>query len=330
MKSKTKNNISNETIKKLFEVANISDVTDIRPLGAGEFNAVFAVTAGAKQYALKVAPPPEAPVLPYEKGMMASEVYWYKRMREETPINVPEVYFYDDSKTIISSEYFIMDKICGEQADKIKLSDEEKRELLADIAKMAAEMHKIKNDKFGYIQQALYDDWYQAVRSMTESLLNSSQAKGYNSKRGNKLLSYIDKYKDILKKADCRMVNYDIWLPNIIAKRIDNNIKYWWIDPERCFWGDRVADFLCLDMMKFDLKKKTESIEAYNKVASEPVIINRETEIRYGIMMAYMGLLMETEKYYRYTPAHFGWWRNVIASAFIFYKIGFKILKGDR
>ncbi len=330
MRSRTKNNISDEIIKKLFDAAKISGVTDIKPLGAGEFNAVFAVTANGKEYALKVAPSPEAEILPYEKGMMASEVYWYKRMREDTPINVPEVYFYDDSKKIISSDYFIMDKIDGEQSDKITMSHEEKRTLKANIAQMAAEMHKIKSDKFGYIQQQLYDNWYHAVRAMTISLIDSCKSKGYRSKRGEKLLNYIDEYKEVLKKAKCRMVNYDIWMPNIIAKRIDGKIKYWWIDPERCFWGDRMADFICLDMMQPDLKQKTEAIAAYNSVAEEPVEVNRETEIRYGVMMAYMGLLMEAEKYYRYSPAHFGWWRNIFAGAMFFYKTGFDILKSDK
>ena len=31
-----------------------------------------------------------------------------------------------------------------------------------------------------------------------------------------------------------------------------------------------------------------------------------------------MGLIMETEKYYRYTPNHIGWWRNTAVSAFLF------------
>jgi fructosamine-3-kinase len=122
------------------------------------------------------------------------------------------------------------------------------------------------------------------------------------------------------------MVNYDIWPMNIIAKRDSGKIKYWWIDPERCFWGDKMADFVCLEVYK-PLKDKTASLNAYNAVAETPIEVNRETEIRYAVMAAYMGLLQEAEKYYRYTPAMFGWWRNVIGGAALFYKIGFGILK---
>lgn len=324
MKSRTKNNVPDSIIKKLFEKAGITNVNEISPLGAGEFNAVYLVKADGKDYVLKIAPVAE--VLPYEKGMMASEVYWYKRMRENTSIRVPEVYYYDDSKTVIRSEYFIMEKIEGEQLDKIDLSPEEKAAANQEICKMAASMHEVKNDKFGYIQLGLYDDWYQAVRAMTVSLINSCKAKGRKSARGAKLLQYIDKYKDILSKADCRMVNFDIWMPNIMAKRTDGVLEYTWIDPERCFWGDRIADFMCLQFMQTDLSKKTEALQAYNSVAKDPITVTKDITIRYAVMMAYGGLIMETEKYYRYTPLHFGWWRNVIASSLIFYKTGFRIL----
>lgn len=328
MESKTKNYLSDETIKKCFTKANFSEITEIAPLGAGEFNAVYSVKADGKNYALKVAP--IANILPYEKDMMASEVYWYKRMREDTSIRVPKVYFYDNSKDIIPSEYFIMEKLDGVQLDKLNMSPEEKKSSNAEICKMAASMHEVKNDKYGYIQLGLHDDWYQAIRAMVVSLLDSCKSKGYRSSRGYKLLKYIDLYKDILKKADCRMVNFDIWLPNIMAKRSGNSIEYAWIDPERCFWGDRIADFMCLQFMQTDLSKKTDALNAYNSVAKEPIVVSDELKIRYAIMVAYCGLIMETEKYYRYTPLHFGCWRNVIASSLIFYKTGFSILKSTK
>lgn len=52
------------------------------------------------------------------------------------------------------------------------------------------------------------------------------------------------------------MVNFDIWWPNIICNRENGEIKYAWIDPERSFWGDRIADFVCLEYQKPLEKKK--------------------------------------------------------------------------
>jgi Phosphotransferase enzyme family. len=182
MKSKTKNVLSNDTIKKCFLKAGFSSVSNIAPLGAGMYNSVYSVTADGKEYAIKIAPPDDVEVMRYEKDMMAVEVYWYKQMKEKTCIQVPEVFFYDTSKSIIPSEYFIMEKIDGEQVDKIEMTAEEKAGLNIEMAKMAAEMHKVKNDKFGYIQTGLFDNWYQAIRASVQALIDDATAKGKKPK----------------------------------------------------------------------------------------------------------------------------------------------------
>ena len=91
-----------------------------------------------------------------------------------------------------------------------------------------------------------------------------------------------------------------------------------WIDPERCLWGDRIADFVCLDFMNLTLEKKTAMIEAYNKATNCPLTVGDEEKIRFAIMLAYLALVMEVEKYARYTIFLKGWWRNVFASRMYF------------
>lgn len=327
MISRTKYSIDNATIKKLFSSAGIDGVDEIAPLGAGEYNAVFSVKASGKEYALKIAPTDDVPVLTYEKDIMASEVFWYKQMRENSSITVPEVYYTDFDEKLIPANYFIMEKLPGQQLDKMDFTKAEKENSVAEMAKMAAQMHKIKNDKFGYIQNGLYDDWYLAVRAMVKALLNDCAGQGRKSKRGEKLLTYIDKYKSVLEKAECSMVNFDIWAPNIICKRENGEIKYAWIDPERSYWGDRIVDFVCLEMAAPLADKKT-SLAAYNSVADKPVNATDEEKIRYAVAQGYLGLIMEIEKYFRYTPFHFGWWRNVLASKWLFKK-AFEVLKND-
>jgi Ser/Thr protein kinase RdoA (MazF antagonist) len=68
MISRAKYKISTTAIAELFEAAKIGGVTDIAPLGAGEYNAVFAVKADGKEYAVKIAPAEDAVVLKYEQG----------------------------------------------------------------------------------------------------------------------------------------------------------------------------------------------------------------------------------------------------------------------
>lgn len=256
MISRTKFDLDNATIEKLFAAAGFRHITDIAPLGAGEYNAVYSANADGREYAVKIAPKPEAAVLTYEKNMMASELYWYKQIKENTSIRVPEIIYENTDKKIIPAEFFIMEKLDGTQMDKTEFTDGEKVESAREMARMAGEIHKIKNDKFGYIQNGLYDDWYQAFRAMISACIDDCKAAGRKTRRGEKLLKFADKYRNILEKVECTMVNFDIWWPNIICNRENGVMNYAWIDPERSFWGDRIADFVCLEFFKrFDDKK---------------------------------------------------------------------------
>lgn len=325
MISRSKFIINNETIKKLFETAGIIDITEITPLGAGEYNSVYLIIANGKEYVIKIAPNNNDCSLTYENELMRSEIFWYQTMKKNTSIRIPEIYFVDFDKKIIPSDYFIMEKIEGYQLDKMTLGKSEKENCAAEKAKMVSQIHNIKNDKFGYIQNGLYDNWYLALVAIVETLIKDAERKNKKSNRGIMLLKYIEKYKDVLQNVECTMVNFDLWDPNIICKRDNNAIEYAWIDPERSFWGDRIADFVCLEMNK-PFENKQLSLSAYNSISDTKIQIGKDEKIRYAVAQGYLALIMEVEKFFRYTPKHFGWWRNVLASGFL-YKQAFSVLK---
>lgn len=323
MISKTKYKISEGKIKELFAKAGITDISSINPLNAGEFNAVFEVKAD-RDYVLKIAPDSTAPTLTYEKDMMKCEVEWYKQIKNKTNIKVPEIYYSDFSKELIPTDFFIMEKLEGKHRNEIKSNPQT---VIKKTAEMISQIHTITNDKFGYVQNGFYDNWYDAFCSMVKNLISDCERMGKSTKKGQLLLKYVKGYKDILENVPCSMVNYDLWDPNILCTTDSTgDIVYSWIDPERCFWGDYIFDFICLELCTSPLKNKTKSIEAYNLCGGKTVELNRNTEIRYAFAQCYMGLIQEVEKYYRYTPCHFGWWRNVL-SASAMYSAGFKVLK---
>lgn len=325
MISRTKYDITREKIKEIFEKAGIHGAHGIEPLTAGEYNAVFSVSAGGNDYVLKIAPLPSVRVLTYEKDMMRSEVFWYETMRNKTDILTPKIFFKDFSRTLIPCNYFIMEKIDGKTLDKAKLSDEEMKSVRRETAHMIAELHKIGADKFGYIQNTLYDNWYLALRSIFQNLVDDCRRAGKKTKRGEKALCLVDRYKAVLENVRGTMINYDLWDVNLICKEEDGRKRLYWIDPERSFYGDPIFDFICLDFItpfekKFGVKK------AYNEKADVKITNSRQEQIRFAFADLLMGLIQETEKYYRYTPRNFGWWRNVFSSRFV-YKRGFAALE---
>lgn len=325
MISRTKYPIEEEEIRLLLQRAGISGVQSVAPLGAGEYNAVFECIAHSQAYVLKIAPPATVPTLTYEKEIMRSEVYWYGQMREHTAIRVPRVYDQDFGRQTIPADYFIMEKLPGKQLDQMYFTGAERAQASVQTTQMAAQLHQIRGDRFGYVQNRQYDSWYEAIRSMVSNVLEDGRRMGLHSVRGERLLREIDRNRSVLEQAPCTMVNFDIWAPNILCSRRNGSVEYAWIDPERSFWGDRIADFVCLEAGR-PLAKKRRSLAAYNSVSPEPVRATREEQIRCAVAQGYMAVIQEVEKLYRYTPRHFGWWRNV-ASATAFYHLAFQVLE---
>ena len=137
---------------------------------------------------------------------------------------------------------------------------------------------------------------------------------GKKTKRGEKLLAHVNKNQQVLEKVESRLINFDIWPLNIFCEMGNGTLHLSWIDPERCLWGDRIVDFVCLEFMNMSLDQKSSTIEAYNQVADQPVAVGRAEKIRFAIMLGYLGLIIEVEKYARYTLFHYGYWRNIMAA----------------
>lgn len=328
MKSKTKYDVSLSELQAIFEKSDLGKVSDFRPLGAGMYNAVFKVKTDGKDYVIKIAPPTGTRIMTYEKDLITTEVLWYKTMSEKTTINTPKIYFLDTSRQIIPCDYFIMDYVEGKTVDKIKKSAEEEKTIRESLCKGLASLHKIKSDKFGYVQNEMYDNWYDALKSFVINCLNDLKTCGKKSRRGEKLLEYVNRHAEMLKTVKGCLINYDLWDLNVIATRTKNGIDLTWIDPERGFYGDFIFDFICVDIFKMSLADKKSSIAVYNSFTPEKLVIDKNAEVRFAFALGYMALIQETEKYYRYRPINYGWWLDVFSSK-LYYGKCFKLLKAN-
>ncbi len=324
MISRTKYQIEEDAVLRVFAAAGIPGVISAAPLGDGEFNAVYLVCAGEKRYVLKIAPLDTAPVMTYEQDMMASEVFWYGILREKTTIRVPEVYCSDFSRTILPVPYFIMEYLPGEPLNKAALTPEERAQTERLLPAMAAQLHAIKSAQCGYPQNKLFENWYDAIHAFVVQTLADCAKKRHRSRKGERLLRQIELNRNVLERVEGCMVNFDIWPANSIVQRENGNLQLCWIDPERSFWGDKMLDFVCFAFHQ-PLTSKPDVLAAYNAASDTPILLTREEQIRFVIGQGYLALIMETEKYYRYSIFNYGWWRNVIACR-ILYRAAFAAL----
>ena len=323
--SKTKYEASEAEIKELFSRHRVGNVADVSALGNGEFNAAYKVTCDdGVSYALKIAPPENAKVLSYEKNMMESEVFWYSQMHEKTDILCPEVYVADFSKEIIKSSCFIMEMMEGKPLWEMGFSDREYEEVQKQKICMLTKIHRITNDGYGYIQTGLKASWYEALKNMALSLVADCKNLGHETPDGERFVSFIDKHEKLLRAVPCRMVNFDLWDSNVLYNAGTGRIC--WIDPERGFWGDPVADFITLGPgQKAPLSAKQKELDIYNEMAQEKIFRTGETEIRYALAVCYLALIEEVEKYVRYEPDNPTYIRNARDSREM-YDMAFRLL----
>lgn len=231
MKSKTKIELTKNEIDTIFKNSDLGEVEKSSKLGDGEYNAVYEVRTQKGVFVLKVAPYESINVLTYERDLMRSEVYWYAKIRTETKIRTPKVVYKDFSHKIFPTDYFIMEKVKGVPLNKLKLKKEEKTVILKELGKITANLHSVTNDLFGYIQNGLYPNWYCAFKSMVQNIVDDCKRVNKNTNNGEKLLDYIETYKNLLKNVPCSLVNFDIWDANIIYDNINGESNITLIDP---------------------------------------------------------------------------------------------------
>lgn len=303
MGSKTKVPITSEKVKELFVIAGLKVIGEPVPVTEGEFNAIFSVMTDRGDMIIKLSPDNENNLLTYEKGIMKREIEFYSLISDKTDIPVPRVIYSDLSKTAVPCEWFIMDKINGKTLDKTDFSFSQKQKCTLDIL---VKLHKLTGGGYGYNSE--YDNWYDAIRAMVMDLYRDGEKKLNSLKHGKillkkelflgeELVAAVDKNKELLKSVDCVFVNFDLWDKNMIF----DGEKVYMIDPERAFFGDFIGDMVITDIMKASIGKKKRFIEQYNDLSSRNIEINRNTEIRFNIMLGYISFLMLIEKYYRYS-----------------------------
>jgi aminoglycoside phosphotransferase (APT) family kinase protein len=299
MKSITKYQITDAQIRAAFIAAGIGGVSETEEISDGWYNSVYyAVDNNSNKYVMKIAPEKSVKVLTHERGIMASEVEFYRLLREKTGIKTPKIIYSDSSGGIIPTSYFIMEFLDGERLDKAKLTREERRKVKEKLAWILAEFHRLKGSGYGYAQTGLHNNWKDALTHMTGMLISDAASFNKKCRVGERLMSYIDKFADALNNAPCTLVNFDLHAMNIFCKNVNGEIQLSILDLERGFWGDPIGDFVSVEMFKPFNKK--EIIALYNRYADVKIGKSREEQIRYYLLSAYLAAVMYTERFSRF------------------------------
>lgn len=250
LESLTKTKLTTEQQNHLV-VASFGDKVNIirsTELTGGYFNAAYdLLLSDGRAMILKIAPTEGTDTLSYEQDIMATEVAVMRLMKNRGTVPVPEVYAYDNSKRLIASDFFFMEKIIGEPYNEIKeeLSLQERIQIETELGRYCRIINDIQGDRYGLFNASTSitgTSWRETFHKMIFSLLED--ARRLQAKMPISLETIEAEINSRLHVMDVvtepRLVHWDLWDGNVFVR--DGSIVAL-IDWERALWGDPLMEY---------------------------------------------------------------------------------------
>lgn len=310
MESITKTKLSTEQIERIVQKSfgNSIHPVQVDEMKEGWFNTSYwIILSDGREVILKISPPPDIKVLRYEKDVIRVEVDVLRLFKETGKFPVPAVYSSDFSGTIISSDYFIMEKLPGTAYSKIKqsLTSSEREQIDLELGRINRAINDIEGMEFGlYIQHdKKRKRWSDAFMLMVDDILldgleqNVQLPLEYDQIR-DVIISRLSVMDPVDKPC---LVHWDLHDGNVIIN--DGKITGI-IDCDRALWGDPLIEFY---FSKFPER------ENFFKGYGPSLIDTKEGKCRRVLYNIYLDLVMVVESYYRkYTKEHMNWTYNLL------------------
>lgn len=279
-------------------------VTSVTPLSGGTFNDVFRVTlADGRRLILKVQPSPDFPLLAYEQGIMRTEALFYQLARQRHP--VPAVVQVGFDRPGDARDFLLMTEIPGQPWPAIadQIDRDQRLKLRGDLGRIVADLHSVTGTQFGYPALPLADSWREAFGAMMETILTEADrykvALPLPTESIRRLTAH---HASVLDEVTTPvLVHFDLHDGNILVDTDGSMRIAGLIDAERAFWGDPLADFVCLALLD-DIHRDEEFLAAYRE-AGGPASLDGSSPIRLSLYRSYMYLIFLVEAGLRQYPA---------------------------
>lgn len=221
----------------------------------GWFNTAYRVRLDDGRAAVvKLAPPVGAPVLRYERGIMATEAMVYRRLASLSGGGVPT-----PALLHAGDGFLAVSVLEGTPWDKVadRLPPTARTALRRELGAITARLHTLapEDGRFGYpaTESALSaPDWRTAFTAMVDALLDDAErwqsALGVPPADIRTLVAEGGYALD--EVTEPRLIHFDLWPGNIFVHVPAGDASDPWItgiiDHERAFWGDPAAELVSL------------------------------------------------------------------------------------
>ncbi|MEU9575242.1 aminoglycoside phosphotransferase family protein [Streptomyces massasporeus] len=282
-------------------------------LADGWFNTAFRVLLeDGRAAVVKVAPSSDAPVLRYERGIMATEAMFYRRVGALGGVPLPELLH-------AGPDFLVVAVLDGEPWDKSidLLGPAARNVLLQQLGGIVAQFHALPNT-LGYFgcpapeAELRAGDWRTAFTMMVEAILEDAQRwaspLGITPAQVRALVAAGADALDEVRRPS--LVHFDLWPANIFISNDAGQPRVTGlIDHERAFWGDPAAELVSLELCGA-IGPNSEFLAGYRELGGlleySPSLLHR-----LALYRLYFGLILVTECGPRgFGPDHLAWCRT--------------------
>ncbi|MGW7548233.1 phosphotransferase family protein [Streptomyces sp. NPDC054770] len=318
MQSLTKRRLSAAGLDALLREATGVGCRLETELTDGWFNTAYLVRLDDGRAAVvKLAPPAEAPVLRYERGIMGTEALVYRHLADlaDGTVPAPELLYQGE-------DFLAVSVLAGTPWDKAaeQLPPATASALRRELGAITARLHTLtsQDGRFGYpAPEAKLSaaDWRTAFTAMVDALLQDADrwdsdlgvpAAGIRTlvAEGGQALDQV---------TEPRLVHFDLWPGNIfVDDRAGDPRITGLIDHERAFWGDPAAELVSLEFGG-DIGPDSDLVAGY-RAAGGSLDFSPALRHRLALYSLYLGLILVVECGPRgYDGNHADWTRSYLA-----------------
>jgi len=274
-----------------------AQVANMTPLGGGTFNDVFRVIlADGRRLILKVPPPPDIPVLTYERGILRTEALFYELAAPHRQI--PAVIHAGLGHQGGGGDFLLMTELPGQPLPAVadRITVRQRQRLRGELGRIVAGLHAMTGSQYGYPARPLATSWRTAFGGMLETILaEADQYRVTLPLPTDVIRQRAARHDSVLDEVTTPvLVHFDLWDGNILIDRIGATPRIGGlIDAERAFWGDPLADFVSLALLG-DIRQDEAFLAGYHQ-AGGPARLDASSPVRLALYRSYLYLIMLVE-----------------------------------
>ncbi len=243
MDSLTKLTVTPNQLNLICQVHLGSPLSHSEELTDGWFNASHLLTThNGTEAVIKIAPPSSVRVMRYEADLMRAEVEALRLVRLSTKVPIPDVLAYDADRAIVSSEFFITNRLHGRPLNHFRseLSEETQSHVDRQIGRCLAEFCQLKGSGFGTFNDCRHRSWFSAFDHLMQGL--AQDAADFMIELPDGVFDWHFRYQSELNQIqNSTFVHWDLWDGNIFVDPETGNLEGL-IDFERALWADPLME----------------------------------------------------------------------------------------